>query len=268
MNNLSCYLYAIEICTPGLLNWQQAQPILANSLPYKLTSDPIPEAKILSVKEKRRASATVNLSLHIATQLQQTMQIEANLLKPIFASSDGDSDIFNYLSTELAQPEPAISPTLFHQSLHNSAAGYWSIATRSHTPSLSISAGDYTFSNGLLTAMSEVVLTQIPTLYVAYNLISCAPLDKINPMLTWFGMGLGFSTKKMPQTLAKITLKLVAAKSETSLVNTSLEPLRKGNPIACSLPLLEQIAKRGLTDIYLDYLPPYSLKINLEEYYQ
>src|SRR3990167_407437 len=137
----SCYLYAVEICTPGLLNWQKAQVLLTNNGNYQLFPVPVPAAEILSLKEKRRASNTVNLSLHIATQLQKTMKVDSRLLKTIFASSDGDSDIFDYLSRELSQADPAISPTIFHQSLHNSAAGYWGIATRSHQPSLSISAG-------------------------------------------------------------------------------------------------------------------------------
>ena len=37
-----------------------------------------------------------------------------------------------------ASPEREVSPTRFHNSVHNAPAGYWSIATRSHEPSTSL----------------------------------------------------------------------------------------------------------------------------------
>lgn len=264
---LSCYLNAIDLCTPALLNWESAQPILTNHQAYHFTHEAIPLADILSAREKRRASHTVNLSLHLAKNLQQQTGIAAELLPTVFATSDGDSDIFDYLSKELSLPQPAVSPTLFHQSLHNSAAGYWGIATHSHQPSLSISAGDYTFAAGLLSATCECVNTEKTTLLIAYNLPAPSPMDVAYPMLTWFGMGFGLSSTKDAQAFAKISIELVIRQEARQLTNSTLALLYQGNPIAHCLPLLEQLALGQIGEIYLDYLSPYSLKISLEEYY-
>src|SRR5690606_40428753 len=67
----------------------------------------------------------------------------------VFASSGGDYPIIDQICKALCEPERLVSPTQFHNSVHNSAAGYWSIATGSRAPSTSISAFDDTFAAGL-----------------------------------------------------------------------------------------------------------------------
>ena len=47
-------------------------------------------------------------------------------------------------------PNGTISPTQFHNSVHNAAAGYWHIAAGSAAPSLSVGGHDGAFAAGLL----------------------------------------------------------------------------------------------------------------------
>jgi hypothetical protein len=54
--------------------------------------------------------------------------------------------------------EKMVSPTLFHNSVHNTPAGYFSIATGIQTASVSLSAGDNTFSAGLIEALTQVLI--------------------------------------------------------------------------------------------------------------
>jgi hypothetical protein len=248
------------------MNWAGVKTPFAYRQGYPIAQDAVPNADILPSREKRRASPTVNLCLYIAEKLQQQSSLDADKLRSVFASSDGDMDIFHYLSNELSKPEPAISPTLFHQSLHNSAAGYWHIVTNSKQASVSISAGNDTFCGGLLTAIIDVCTGNMPVLFVAYNVTSPPPLAALNPILTWFGVGFIFTQEKNVNTIAKITCSLVNRQDETSLSSPSLNSLHLNNPIARCLPLLEHIANKVNEPVYLNYLDKHSLEIEMEEY--
>ena len=72
----------------------------------------------------------------------------------------------------LARTPTLISPIKFHNSVHNAAAGYWSIGTGSLAPYTAISAFEYTFAAGLLEAATQVVCEHRPVLYVAFDIES------------------------------------------------------------------------------------------------
>ncbi len=82
----------------------------------------------------------------------------------VFASSDGDGDIVHRLCTALATPAAAVSPTDFHNSVHNAATGYWSIGAHSQAPSTAICAYDGSFSAGLLEAACQIAVEARPVL--------------------------------------------------------------------------------------------------------
>ena len=48
-------------------------------------------------------------------------------LPSVFASTHGDLAITDYMCETLATDPTAVSPTKFHNSVHNAAAGYWTI---------------------------------------------------------------------------------------------------------------------------------------------
>ena len=52
----------------------------------------------------------------------------------VFASGDADGENLHHILESLATPEHEVSPTRFHNSVHNAAAGYWNIATGARTP--------------------------------------------------------------------------------------------------------------------------------------
>ena len=69
-----------------------------------------------------------------------------------------------------------LSPTKFHNSVHNAAAGYWSIGTGSYAPYTAISAYRYTFAAGLLETLAQVVSEGRPILLVAFDIESTGAL--------------------------------------------------------------------------------------------
>ena len=261
---LTFSLQSVAIAAPGLDSWEQAQTVLCGQKTYQNTESKLPMATILSSRERRRASRTVNLALAVATAAQQTSKIAADQLRNVFVSSNGDVDIFHYLCEELASTEPQISPTKFHQSLHNSVAGYWDIATHSHTASSSISAQDYGFVSGLLEAGLQVTLEQQPVLLVLYDLNPTTPMDVCNPVWQWMGIGLVITPQHQANALANIELCIEESTYPiTSMNNIALEKFRQQNPAALGLPLLQALAKRNDTTVIFDYFIPQKMILHL-----
>ena len=156
------YIDGIGILGPGLDGWtlSQREYSLEKTI-FKPEEAVLPMPNILSSNERRRSSETVKLALHVALEAINHSQVKPQELSTVFASSDGDGMILHKLCSALTSSAPQISPTLFHHSVHNAAAGYWAIAHHSQLPSTSISCHDGTFSGGLLEAALQIAVEGI-----------------------------------------------------------------------------------------------------------
>jgi hypothetical protein len=70
---------------------------------------------------------------------------------------------------EQSAGESSGSPTRFHNSVHNAAAGYWGIATKSMAPCQVLCGFDASFGAGLMDALAQVALKRQSTLLIAYD---------------------------------------------------------------------------------------------------
>src|SRR3546814_8872974 len=86
------------------------------------------------------------------------------------------------ISAELATPERIVSPTDFHNSVHNAAAGYWGIGTGSRAPSTTLAGYDASFALGLLEAGLQVVGDRRAVLLVVFDVPAPEPLLHARPM--------------------------------------------------------------------------------------
>ncbi|MBC8413058.1 beta-ketoacyl synthase chain length factor [bacterium] len=96
---------------------------------------------------KRRSSNLTKIAVSVA--LECDMNNNANY--SIFCSRHGELHHTEHLLKNLALKED-LSPTEFSQSVHNTAAGLYSIITNNQSPSTAIAAGTDTFIYGLLEA--------------------------------------------------------------------------------------------------------------------
>jgi len=171
--------------------------------------------------------------------------------------------VFDKLCRTLATPERMVSPTLFHQSVHNAAAGYWGIATASQQSSTALSCYDDSFAAGLLEAVTVVCTERCPVLLVAYDLAVPAPLSQARPITTGFAAALVLapSTDASP---AVMRIRLEECADEPScLDHPDLEQVRLDNPAARSLPLLTAIARGGERVVRLGLLESQQLVVEL-----
>jgi len=144
------YVNGISVVASGMEELNKSYEILKGSVdwsPVEL-SKMMPSA--LPANEARRTTTVIRLALKVIESIEYSSQTSV-----VFASSEGDLDITDKICKALATEEKMVSPTLFHNSVHNAPAGYFSIAADMKTPSVSLSAGDNTFSAGLLEAVTQ-----------------------------------------------------------------------------------------------------------------
>lgn len=241
--NAPIYIEAISFSAPGMPDWQCAQLVLRNEQAYAASELPVYQPALLPPNERRRASPTVRMAFRVAEAATQASSIPASELATVFASADGDLQIAQRICSALADTQRFISPTDFHNSVHNSAAGYWSIASQARGPSTAIAAYDHSFAVGLLEAIGMVVVEQQPTLLVAYDVPGPSPLLEKRPVQNAVGVGLILTPKRTDNTLAKLSTR-PANSAPTPMHPSALETMRAGNPAARALPLLQLLAYR------------------------
>jgi hypothetical protein len=152
----------------------------------------------------------------------------------------------------LASAERQLSPTRFHNSVHNAAAGYWSIATGATPASNALCAYDASFAAGLLEALTQVAIERTAVLLIAYDASYPEPLRTVRPIPDAFAVAMVLAPHVGPAALGKIEAHLSGAPADT--IAEPLESLRRAIPAARSLPLLAQLARSGAGNAVLEYL--------------
>jgi hypothetical protein len=240
----------IGLVAPGIESWEEGRIMLAQGAAYDPAAEMPPlKPAMLPANERRRTTAYIRLALQAAQDALDAWQGDTEQLATVFSSSGGDLEVVDRILTSINQPGSPVSPTHFHNSVHNASAGYWSIATGSHAPSTSLSAYDASFAAGLLEAATQVCVDGQPVLLVAYDMPPPEVLLPFCPTTAAFGVALLL----VPETpglepLSWIGMDLQAGddKGCEGMHDKGLEALRSGVAAGRSLPLLERIA-RGLS---------------------
>ena len=178
--------------------------------------------------ERRRSSDCVRWAVHVAQEAIAQSGLDPCDVPTVFASSGGEMGVLDALCRTLATTERVISPTLFHQSVHNTASGYWGIATSCQQSSTALSCYDDSFAAGLLEAITYVWVEQRPVLLVAYDLSAPAPLNGARPITAGFAVALVLAASDC--SLAGVRLRLDEAHQDepTGLIDPALERVRQG----------------------------------------
>ncbi|HVY06303.1 MAG TPA: beta-ketoacyl synthase chain length factor, partial [Burkholderiales bacterium] len=171
----------------------------------------------------------------------------------VFASSGGDGEVINDICTTLAGEERQVSPTRFHNSVHNAPSGYWGIATQSREPSVSLCGYEWSFVTGLLEAAAQVVAGKEEILLITGDTPYPEPLGNVRRVSAPFGAAFLFTRERTARSMAKLSLRLEPEDGNvTRMPDPALEQLRNGNPCARSLPLLAALAARSTCDVVLE----------------
>jgi hypothetical protein len=238
----ACVIKAVGIAAPGLGGWVAAEPVLAGRAPYVAGAETPYAPALLPPNERRRATASVKLAFRAAEDAVTLAGADARQLASVFSSSDADMAVLHRICDALAKTPRVISPTDFHNSVHNAASGYWSIGVGSMAPTTTISAYDASFTAGLVEAMALSHDRNAEVLLVVYDATAPQPLAAKRPLAVTAGVALVIGPDSA-RAAGRLRIDLDGA-AETPCANPALEALRDGNPALRALPLLELVAAR------------------------
>jgi hypothetical protein len=247
------FVEGIGVFGPGLEGWQAARDVLAGTQRYDPQPVCPPPVGLLPPAERRRAGLTVRLAIAAGTEaLAQSGRDTADMAM-VFAASGGDGETIHETLAALATAQREVSPTRFHNSVHNAPSGYWAVATGSRAPSTSLSAFDGSFAAGLLEAAVQAVVQDRPVTLIAYDVPYPEPLHAVRPLLSIFSLALVLSPRTTERTFAGLTVAVAETVSPaTSMADPDMERLRLGNPAARGLPLLAAIVRDDAGLLHFD----------------
>ncbi len=263
MSALRARVLAAGVRGPGLPDWPATAAVLTGARPYVPADTLLPAPESLPATERRRTGRVVRLAMAAALEAVQRAGREPRQLPFVFASSGGDGDNCDAICRTLASDSRALSPTRFHNSVHNAPAGYWSIAAAAQVPTTTVCAYDASFGAGLLEALGQVATSGREIGLVAYDLDYPQPLraTRAVPAPLALAFVLGPPDDAAPA-LADLEL-TIGAGPGTPLATTALESLREAIPAAQGLLLGEALARRAVGSFRLAYISPLALEVRV-----
>jgi hypothetical protein len=240
------------ILGPGLPGWGASRAILAGAEPWEAGAVTLPPPAILSATERRRTGPVVRLALAVATEAVRASGLEAADLRTVFGSGNGDALTVGAILEAVTTPGGFVSPTQFHNSVHNAAAGYWSIGVGSARPATCVACDDWTFAASLMKAVAECAIEQEPVLLCVYDALMPPPLDAARSITSVFGVALVLAPDGAGPRLGVQWDPMTPQQAQPS--SPALRLLAASNPAARSLRLLEALAQGGAHAFDLAYM--------------
>ncbi|MGZ5067240.1 MAG: beta-ketoacyl synthase chain length factor [Usitatibacter sp.] len=252
--NLAARIEGIGLVGPGLAGWSASRDALTGRGAFALAPTAIPAAEALPATERRRAGKCVRLSLAAGLAAAADAGRSARDMGAVFASSTGDGENLHAICEALASDDRLISPTRFHNSVHNAPSGYWGIATGSTHAADSLAAFDASFGAGVLEAFGRIAADpRLPVLLIAYDAPYPEPLAATRPIPDSFAVALALASPAHSTRGPLVSLD-AARDPPTAMEDEALERLRAGIPAARALPLLALIARGTPGRAVIEYL--------------
>lgn len=147
-------LLAWDAWAPGLDSKAAWQDWLAGgeTKPRNLEKE-VPLGKKIPPRSRRRCSAASLMALETGLSVCDQAETSGANVNLIYCSRNGELVTLRNLLEDLCVNEP-LSPTKFSNSVHHTPTGYFSLITKNHRISRTISGGDDCFVTGLLETVS------------------------------------------------------------------------------------------------------------------
>ena len=239
---LSAGIAGIGFWARGLPSWPAACAYLADGT--RVADAPMrPSPQLLAPNERRRAPETVAVALEVALAACTAAGRDPATLPSVFACTHGELNITDYMCETLAHEPRNISPTRFHNSVHNAAAGYWTIGVGAMAAATALSAYDASFAQGLLEALAQLATGTKAVLLVAYDGQASGPAAQVSPSLGLLGGALLLVRDPMPG-MPRLQVRVEEESTAPTSPDGPLSLLLADNAMAPMLPLFEALALR------------------------
>ena len=250
---------AVGVLAPGLPDWETTRAILAKERTYAAMALESPQPTCLAPAERRRSSPTVRLAIAVAEQALQRTPLLPQDMAMVFSSHEACGVITHQLCEVLAGSRE-VSPTQFHNSVHNAPSGYYSIAMNAKRAASSVCRGEWSFAAGLLNAAAQVVADNIPVLYVCYDSPLPPPMCEVIPVLEATAIALVLTPGDGPASLASWDVAIVPRRGVGAWPDW-VPPVWHANASARGFAALESIAHSACSVALLPLSPELDLAV-------
>lgn len=193
------------------------------------------DKQLMPMNLRRRASLTTKMAITVATEACMQADVNPADLPSVFASVGGEIQVTDALCLALSEHQAALSPTQFHNSVHNTTAGYWGILHQCYQATTAIAAVDDTFAMGLLEAWTQLQQQPGDLLLVCYD--ELWP-DYLAPPMGSYALAsaLVLSNTTTNKNLLTVTRPVLATKPLA--ISPTLIDFTQRSPAASVIPLL------------------------------
>lgn len=240
---MKVFVEGVGVLGPGMPDWSTARAILRGERAFETGAVVLPAIAALPPAERRRTGSVVKLAVNVGLEALAQARRDPCDMATVFASSGADGDTIHAILSDLSAGDGQISPTRFHNSVHNAPSGYWALACAATAPSTSLCGFNGSFAMGFLDAAAQVWVDRRPVTVMSYDLPYPEPLHATRPLHHVFGVALVLSPERSDRSLAEFCVTTrQSSEAGCAMTHPALEALRRDNPAARSLPLLQALA--------------------------
>lgn len=234
-------LTGIGVWGPGLRGWEDVRRTVRGELDPSAAAFEAPRPEAIPARERRRSGLTVNLAVEVMHQACAMAGLAPDLPATVFASAMGDTDITDYMARKLATEDKLLSPTKFHNSVHNAPSGYWTISAVNRQPSSFVGGFRDSFACGLLEAAACGIAEDLPVGMAAYDIANRPPFGDVLPVSETLGIALLMQPGRHAGWPLDIRV-IDGRAAPPRPAHPALARLTDANPAGAGLALLEALA--------------------------
>ena len=251
MSARTVYIEGIALWAPTLPGWDVARAAFRGEGAGVDPPARRPAPELLPAAERRRAPDTVALALEVAAAAVAQSGRRSDELLSVFSSAHGDLATTDYLCGMLVSAPTLVSPTRFHNSVHNAASGYWGIATGCMQPSSALSAFEFSFAAGLLEALTQCAADEQPVLLVGHDTAACGALLATNASRGLLAAALVLAPRRSARAQFALQWELSHGDATRPMLHSAAARPLAENAMADALPLFEALARADATALRL-----------------
>jgi Beta-ketoacyl synthase, N-terminal domain len=178
----------------------------------------------------------------------------------VFVSAHGDLAINDDMCKTLAEAPTLVSPTRFHNSVHNAASGYWTLATGCTQASTALTAFEHSFAAGLLEAATQCAADEGPVLLVGYDIEARGALKSVTRSRGLLAAALVLSPRRSERSVASLDWALRPGPSAACVLRSEAARAMAHNAMVDAVPLFEALALQRPETLHM----PLSAMLSLE----
>jgi len=257
------YIEGPALWAPSLPGWDVARAAFRGEGEPADPPAKRPAPQVLAPAERRRAPDSVAIALEVAAAAVAASGRQAVDLPCVFASAHGDLPINDYMCATLVNEPTLLSPTKFHNSVHNAAVGYWTIGTGCMASSSSVSAFEASFAAGLLEAAAQCAADQCAVLLAGFDVQAVGPLASALDSVGMLAAALVIAPARSERTVAAFDWRLSSGPTQPAVLQSAPARALAGNAMADALPMFEALARGGEASVVLPLSERLSLQLRL-----